>query len=222
MASRWAPIYHGRLAAIRNILPMNNRLYRGLDAMHAAMLSVVRATLILGLVLCAPAGFAQTTTSGTVTGVVVDATGNPIPGAQITSGSGDLLATTDSDGRFTLSSGAGRVAVEATHYAPVSVTIAGQAPLRIRLEQPFESVTVSAYRSPLSGLDSPASTRVLTAQTLRHAASLPLDDKLRTVPGFELFRRSSSLPIPPVRVCPCAVLDPPQPVARWWSSMKSR
>jgi outer membrane receptor protein involved in Fe transport len=172
---------------------MNNRLYRGLDAMHAAMLSVVRATLILGLVLCAPAGFAQTTTSGTVTGVVVDATGNPIPGAQITSGSGDLLATTDSDGRFTLSSGAGRVAVEATHYAPVSVTIAGQAPLRIRLEQPFESVTVSAYRSPLSGLDSPASTRVLTAQTLRHAASLPLDDKLRTVPGFELFRRSSSL-----------------------------
>jgi outer membrane receptor protein involved in Fe transport len=70
---------------------------------------------------------------------------------------------------------------------------AGQTTLRIQLEQPFENVTVTAYRSPLSSLDSPASTRVMTAEALRHAASLPLDDKLRTVPGFELFRRSSSL-----------------------------
>ncbi len=181
---------------------MNNRFYRSLDATHSPMHSMVHKVLFLVLVLCAPAGFAQTTapqpqppiaTSGTVTGVVVDATGNPIPGAQITSGSGDLLATTDADGRFTLSAGAGTVAIEAVHFAPASVTVAGHATLRIQLIQPFENVTVSAYRSPLSGLDSPASTRVLTAQTLRQAASLPLDDKLRTVPGFELFRRSSSL-----------------------------
>jgi outer membrane receptor protein involved in Fe transport len=177
---------------------MNNRFYWNLDAMH----STLRKALFLGFVLCVPAGLGQTTapqpppriaTSATVTGVVVDATGNPIPGAQITSGSGDLLATTDAGGRFTLSAGAGTVAIEASHFAPTSVTIAGQATLRIRLEQPFENVTVSAYRSPLSGLDSPASTRVLTAQALRHAAPLALDDKLRTVPGFELFRRSSSL-----------------------------
>jgi outer membrane receptor protein involved in Fe transport len=176
---------------------MSNRFYWSLDAMH----STLRA-LFLGFVLCVPAGLGQTTapqppppiaTSGTVTGVVVDATGNPIPGAQITSGSGDLLATTDAEGKFTLSAGAGTVAIEASHFAPTSVTIAGQTTLRIQLVQPFENVTVSAYRSPLSGLDSPASTRVLNAQALRHAASLPLDDKLRTVPGFELFRRSSSL-----------------------------
>jgi len=177
---------------------MNDRLYRSFGTLPP----MVTKALFLGLLLCAPAGLGQTTApqqqppavaSGTVTGVVVDATGNPIPGAQITSGSGDLLATTGPDGTFTLPAGAGTVALQASHFAPVSVTIAGQSTLRIQLEQPFENVTVTAYRSPLSSLDSPASTRVMTAESLRHAASLPLDDKLRTVPGFELFRRSSSL-----------------------------
>jgi outer membrane receptor protein involved in Fe transport len=174
---------------------MNNRFCRSFLAMH----SMVHRALILGLVLWAPASFGQAAASqkqpasGTVTGVVVDATGNPIAGAQITSGSGDLLATTDADGRFTLSAGAGTVAIQASHFAPASMSIAGQANLHIQLEHPFEDVTVSAYRSPLSSLDSPASTRIMTAQALHQAAGVPLDDKLRTIPGFELFRRSSSL-----------------------------
>jgi outer membrane receptor protein involved in Fe transport len=174
---------------------MNNRFCRSFLAMH----SMVHRALFLGLVLCAPASFGQAAasqqqaTSATVTGIVVDATGNPIAGAQITSGSGDLLATTDADGRFTLSAGAGTVAIQASHFAPASVSIAGQATLRIQMEHPFEDVTVSAYRSPLSSLDSPASTRIMTAQALHQAAGVPLDDKLRTIPGFELFRRSSSL-----------------------------
>ena len=176
---------------------MNGRLYRSFDALHP----MVSRALFLALLLSAPAAVGQTTVpqppppaaaSGTVTGVVVDAAGNPIAGAQITSGSGDLLATTGPDGAFALPAGAGTVAIQASHFAPASVTIAGQTTLRIQLDQPFENVTVTAYRSPLSSLDSPASTRVMTAEALRHAASLPLDDKLRTVPGFELFRRSSS------------------------------
>lgn len=56
-----------------------------------------------------------------------------------------------------------------------------------------ESIEVSAYRSPVSALESPASTRVLTRQTLQQAPAAGLDGKLRTVPGFDLFRRSSSL-----------------------------
>jgi outer membrane receptor protein involved in Fe transport len=174
---------------------MNNRFCRSFHTMH----SMVHRALFLGLVLCAPASFGQAAapqqqaTPVTVTGIVVDATENPIAGAQITSGSGDLLATTDADGKFTLPAGAGTVAIQASHFAPASVSIAGQATLRIQLEHPFEDVTVSAYRSPLSSLDSPASTRIMTAQALRQAAGVPLDDKLRTIPGFELFRRSSSL-----------------------------
>ena len=56
-----------------------------------------------------------------------------------------------------------------------------------------EQVTVTAFRSPVAALDSPVSTRVLSAAELQRAASVELDGKLRTVPGFDLFRRSSSL-----------------------------
>ncbi len=56
-----------------------------------------------------------------------------------------------------------------------------------------ENVEVLAYRTPVAALESPASTRVLTENTLRHTAAVGLDGKLRTVPGFDLFRRSSSL-----------------------------
>jgi outer membrane receptor protein involved in Fe transport len=56
-----------------------------------------------------------------------------------------------------------------------------------------ESIEVSAYRSPVSALESPANTRVLSSQTLEQAPAAGLDGKLRTVPGFDLFRRSSSL-----------------------------
>ncbi len=56
-----------------------------------------------------------------------------------------------------------------------------------------EQVTVTAFRSPVAALDSPVSTRVLSAEELQRAAPVGLDGKLRTVPGFDLFRRSSSL-----------------------------
>ncbi|MDW8356202.1 MAG: TonB-dependent receptor, partial [Bryobacterales bacterium] len=41
--------------------------------------------------------------------------------------------------------------------------------------------------------ETPAAVRVLEASQLRHTPGLNLDDRLRDVPGFSLFRRSSSL-----------------------------
>ncbi len=91
------------------------------------------------LLLCAPACFGQAAapeqqapavTSDTVTGMVVDDTGKPIADAQIINGSGDLLATTGADGKFTVPADAGTVAIEASRFAPATVTIARQAPLR--------------------------------------------------------------------------------------------
>ncbi len=79
------------------------------------------------------------------------------------------------------------------HFEPTSVNLDGPSPVHVLLEHPLESVTVTAYRSPLASGDSPASTRILTAQRLRQAAGISLDDKLRQIPGFELFRRTSSL-----------------------------
>jgi outer membrane receptor protein involved in Fe transport len=55
------------------------------------------------------------------------------------------------------------------------------------------TVTVSAYRTPISALESPATTRLLTQHALDTVAPVTLDGKMRQIPGFELFRRSSSL-----------------------------
>ena len=130
---------------------------------------------------------------GSISGTIVDARNMPVAGAQIIGTGGQLLGTTAADGSFTVPAGSGRVQIVSPHFEPTSVNMEGPSPVHVLLEHPLESVTVTAYRSPLASGDSPASTRILTAQHLRQAAGISLDDKLRQVPGFELFRRTSSL-----------------------------
>jgi outer membrane receptor protein involved in Fe transport len=152
-----------------------------------------RCALILSgwlLVLPLPSGQAQ---QGTISGTIVDARNLPVAGAQILDSAGQLLGTTAADGGFSVPAGSGRVQVLASHFEPTLVNLEGPSPVHVLLEHPLESVTVTAYRSPLASGDSPASTRILSAQHLRQAAGISLDDKLRQVPGFELFRRTSSL-----------------------------
>ena len=131
--------------------------------------------------------------SGAITGTIVDADNVPVANAQLIDPSGQLLATSGADGSFTLPAGTTRVQILATHFEPTTADLEGPSPVHVLLEHPLESVTVTAYRSPLASADSPASTRILTAQHLRQAAGISLDDKLRQIPGFELFRRTSSL-----------------------------
>ncbi|MFZ0663404.1 MAG: TonB-dependent receptor [Acidobacteriaceae bacterium] len=127
------------------------------------------------------------------TGEVVNAEGAPVAGASVLDASGKLLTTTASDGTFSVPSNVSRVEVVAPHAAPVFAAMNAAAPARIVVERPLETVVVSAYRSPLPTEDSPASTRVMTREALQRSAPISLDGKLREVPGFELFRRSSSL-----------------------------
>jgi outer membrane receptor protein involved in Fe transport len=136
---------------------------------------------------------AQTSPAGSLSGVVVDARNSPVAGAQVTGDAGIVLATTAADGSFKVPAGTTTIQIVASHFEPASVDMQGPPPIRVVLEQPLETVTVSAYRSPLASADSPASTRILTTQQLQQAAGISLDDKLRQVPGFELFRRTSSL-----------------------------
>ncbi|MBB6145658.1 outer membrane receptor protein involved in Fe transport [Silvibacterium bohemicum] len=142
--------------------------------------------------------------AGQVRGRVTDAAGKPVAGAEILDSSGKILTTTDGDGNFAVSRSIPSIQISDAHFAPVTVTISAaqsaagkqntsDAPLEVVLERPLETVTVSAYRSPLPSMDSPASTRVLTSQQLEESTTPALDGKLRQVPGFELFRRSSSL-----------------------------
>lgn len=55
-----------------------------------------------------------------------------------------------------------------------------------------EEVIVSATRSPTRLNDTASSVVVLTSDELRTTAAVTLDEQLRQVPGFSLFRRSSS------------------------------
>lgn len=126
-------------------------------------------------------------------GAVVDARGQAIAGAQILDNSGRVLATSGSDGSFAIPAQSGSIEVDAAHFAPMQVANTGGENLRIVLQRPLETIVVTAYRSPLASSDSPVSTRIMNTAALREAAAPALDDKLRQVPGFEQFRRSSSL-----------------------------
>lgn len=130
-------------------------------------------------------------------GTVVDAQGAPIADAEMKGADGKVLGTTTSDGSFRFTEPVEElkgVQVSALAYGTVTVTILPKDQSRIVLiKQAEEHVIVTAYRSPLDTLDSPASTRVLDQQQLQEAATPALDGKLRQVPGVELFRRSSSL-----------------------------
>ncbi len=162
--------------------PIERRTIRGGDCLMLCMLLLLFA-----------AQAAHSQQAPAVTGTLVDARNLPVAGAQLFSISGDLLATTGVDGSFTVPAGTARVQIVAPHFESTMVNLEGPSPIQVLLEHPLESVVVSAYRSPLASGDSPASTRILTTEKLRQAAGISLDDKLRQVPGFELFRRTSSL-----------------------------
>lgn len=131
--------------------------------------------------------------SAQIRGTVRNAQGAPLPSATITGVDGHKLAVSAADGSFSLSHPPSQVEITAPHYLTAVVTIIPGQALNVVLRRPLETVTVTAYRSPLGSSDSPASTRVLDGRQLQQAASPSLSGKLRTAPGFELFRRSSSL-----------------------------
>ena len=57
----------------------------------------------------------------------------------------------------------------------------------------LEPVVVTPGRIEQQAGEAPASVTVITADDIRHSANVALDDLLRQVPSFSLFRRSSSL-----------------------------
>ncbi|HVJ08684.1 MAG TPA: TonB-dependent receptor [Acidisarcina sp.] len=127
-----------------------------------------------------------------VSGVVVDRQGRPVAGVSIFTPSG-LVATTDAGGNFSGPSGV-PLRFAAPAFATATATfLPGDAPrVVLNAAGPQQSITVTAYRTPLPVAESPASVRILTSGALRQAAAFSLDDKLRQVAGVELFRRSSS------------------------------
>lgn len=149
------------------------------------------ATLTLMLAL---GSTAQTSGAPSIAGVVVDMTGAAIGAAHVSSG--PHATTTDARGRFALPFDGPQptLVVTAGGFAAETIAVPGPArDLRIVLRPAAiaETVTVTA-RSSSRLSDIAVASTTLGAATLLTSGTATLDDALRTVPGFSLFRRSSS------------------------------
>jgi outer membrane receptor protein involved in Fe transport len=137
-----------------------------------------------------------------ITGVVQDTTGAAISGAQVTlrfSGSTQTVYTTE-QGKFSFTApigASGRVRVVANGFATTEQNwpaASGEAQLTFVLAVGTQGdrIVVSATRSELKLSEVPGSAVELSPEDISANAGLTLDDVLRQVPGFSLFRRSSS------------------------------
>ena len=134
-------------------------------------------------------------------GVVVDQNGSPIVAAQVfLYASPTLLAqtTTGPTGEFTftdLKTNHGVLRVRATGFAEAEQEwTTTQEPMRVVLAPlPLkELVVITATRTNTRLADTSASVAVVSSAELEQTAALRLDDALRQVAGFQLFRRSGS------------------------------
>jgi outer membrane receptor protein involved in Fe transport len=125
---------------------------------------------------------------------VVDSSGAAVAGATAADEANHVLGRTDGNGRLNVACAAPcRLRVDADGFAEKTVEVTAGATIHLEPAAGVEEVTVTAYRAPLSELDSPVTTRLLTQETLASTAAVTLDGELRQLPGAELFRRSSSL-----------------------------
>lgn len=145
----------------------------------------------------------STTQSGDVAGVVVDQNGAPVEGAEVTMLAGAATARTKTDitGQFHFTSvplAAITLNIAASGFAPVRTKIepATQDTTQLRIvllpAAISEQVTVAATRTETRIGETAASVVVLGSQDLKSTAAITIDDALRQVPGFSLFRRAGS------------------------------
>jgi len=155
----------------------------------------------LCLVLTALSARGQAAPSS-VTGVVEDPSGAVIVGARVelTNGNYHTAAQTNSAGQFQLEIDAtsGTLSARAAGFLPLERPWNHEAQLKLVLHPKFEGnyasehVLVTATRINTALEDSPADSVTISHDDLATTPALALDDALRKVPGFTLFRRSSS------------------------------
>jgi outer membrane receptor protein involved in Fe transport len=151
-------------------------------------------------VLCCLALATAAAAQSAVTGTVRDETGGVISGATVlVRGPSGLeqQAVTGPDGRFAIVralGGQATLVVRAVGFAETSHAVTGgEAEIVLSPASVFESVTVTPTRTEQRLGDVPASVSVIDKETIRRSPAVVIDDVLRLVPTFSLFRRSSSL-----------------------------
>jgi outer membrane receptor protein involved in Fe transport len=128
---------------------------------------------------------------------VKDASGAAVIGAQIqverasqpvnlTDATGCAVVEVDEPGA--------RLAISRDGFRPIQRLVEDAAKITIvmQVKGALQEIEVTAARSPLALDASASSVRTMTGQQLREAPGFTLDDRLRQVAGFQLFRRTSS------------------------------
>ncbi len=147
--------------------------------------------------------FAFPIAAQTISGTVTDSQNAPVQNAEVILINKTIIAAqtaTDADGKFSLTASGERqnlrLRVSAKGFADFTklLTIDNAAPLEIVLSPASlsEGVTVLITRTESRLSETPASVAVLSRETLQTTAAQSIDDALRQVAGFTLFRRSSS------------------------------
>jgi outer membrane receptor protein involved in Fe transport len=139
--------------------------------------------------------------TGVIAGTVVDPSGAAIPDATVSletpDGAIDTLQTAG-DGRFEFKaavSGPLRLVVTAAGFAETVAPVRADISNRQVTLQPaafFEAVNVTSSRTDAPRVDPTVTATVLTSSELLMSGALTLDDALKMIPGFTLFRRTSS------------------------------
>jgi outer membrane receptor protein involved in Fe transport len=169
--------------------------------------SLLAATFLCVLVLTFPSSattLQQSSTQGNkVKGTVLDQNGSPVSGAEVIISASSFTANskTDSSGQFHF---------DQVPQVTITLTITAQGFARAqqRLDSAREDmpqlrivlipagisaqVTVAATRIETRLSEAAASVVVLGPEDLRTTAAVTVDDALRQVPGFSLFRRNGS------------------------------
>ena len=170
----------------------------------ASRMRVFACALALALSLPAPALPEAMLQELRVEGLVLDQSGAPIAGAEVSLINGSTViarTTTGDDGRFRIAAAStikGMLIVEARGFVRYEQrwdeTLSASSRLEVVLAPAHisEQVVVTATRTETRLGDTTGSVVVLSPEEISSTAALTLDEVLRQVPGFSLFRRSGS------------------------------
>jgi len=142
-----------------------------------------------------------------VHGRVVDSAGAPISNVIVSLAELKVATKTAADGTFTFTgvpSGRYTIVARRVGYAAAvrDVTVSGATEVSLQLaETPFqvEPVTVTATRSPASGLTSSLPTSALSEDELRREASISLSHSLGKLPGIRSLSTGEQIGKPMIR-----------------------
>jgi len=175
-------------------------------------LAHILEVLFFVAIVCATVAFGQNANirgapaPGAVEGRVINAQGAPVAGASVeVTGSDNRIkqtAATGADGLFrfnNLPPGQYRVRITAEGYAETNLTVelteskGSQLEVTLKVAPIAETMTITASRIEQRRSDVIGNIVVIGRDGLERTASRTLDDTLRQIPGFSLFRRSNSL-----------------------------